>query len=174
MTTNELVMFKETVKYSQNKVWVKPVCDFFRLDVQNQYIKIKKDPILGKLYGKNSTDIDENEKLEGKNTPDLGEVDKNGRILLTKKGFLRWIQIINPNTVLIEMRETFLIYQTLICDYLFGAPEENERASVSHARLHKLEKLYSKIGLEIKRTKSDLNRYLNQHFGQTELKFIEK
>ena len=91
MQTTELAMFTETVKFQNSNIWIKPVCDFFKLDVQNQYTKIKNDPILGKLYGKNSTDLSEINKLYGKTTPDLGEIDKNGRVLLSKKGFVRWI-----------------------------------------------------------------------------------
>ncbi len=80
MESTAFKIFKSTVKVENENIWIKPVCDFFNLHVQNQYIKIKNDPILGKLYGKNSTD--------------LGEIDNNGRILLSRKGFIRWINII--------------------------------------------------------------------------------
>jgi len=81
----ELISFKKIVEYEKNAIWIKPFCDFFGLDVRNQHRKIKNDTVLSKLVAKN--------------TPDFGEIDKNGRILLTKKGFIRWIQIINPNSV---------------------------------------------------------------------------
>jgi hypothetical protein len=83
-------------------------CKFFNLHVKNQYSKIKKDPILGKLVGKNQpvsaqnenlvrknyTVLVLNENLYGKNDPilgclvekslpDLGEIDEKGRSFLT-------------------------------------------------------------------------------------------
>jgi hypothetical protein len=46
------------VKYSGDEfIWVKPVCDFFNLSVQSEYRKIKKDPILGKLWTESSTEL---------------------------------------------------------------------------------------------------------------------
>ena len=116
MEKTSLIMFGKTVTYHHENIWVKPVCDFFNLDVQNQYTKIKNDPVLGKLYGKNNTESAKTEKLYGKSSNDLGEIDNNGRILLSKKGFLRWIQIINPNTIDKTLRNSFILYQELIAD----------------------------------------------------------
>jgi len=138
------IMFEQTINYEHDLIWVKPVCELFQLHVQNQYEKIQKDPILGKLwiknhtdlqkpdkkgiisgnlYGKNHTDLVKKEpfssKLVGKNTPDLGEIDENGRILLSKTGFLRWIQIINANTIVAPLRAKFIQYQTLIFDFMY-------------------------------------------------------
>ncbi len=74
-------MFESTVKYESDLIWVRPFCDFFQIDIRNQHKKIKNDPVLGKLVGKNR--------------PDLGIIDENGRILLTKKGFLRSTRFAN-------------------------------------------------------------------------------
>jgi len=61
-------MFEKTVHYEESRlIWVRPVCDFFRIDVRNQHRKIKSDPVLGRLVEKS--------------TPDLGRIDDNGRIL---------------------------------------------------------------------------------------------
>lgn len=164
METSSLVMFRKTVSFEFENIWVKPVCDFFNLDVQNQYTKIKNDPILGKLYGKNSTDSAKTEKLYGKNTPDLGEIDNNGRILLSKKGFLRWIQIINPNSIDKRLRDSFISYQELISDYLFGAAEEQMLIGNLNAKLQSLKVDYSSIGHEIRITQQQLFAALNKRY----------
>ncbi len=149
MENTELTMFTETIRFQNSNIWIKPVCDFFKLDVQNQYTKIKNDPILGKLYGKNSTDLSENNKLYGKSTPDLGEIDKNGRVLLSKKGFVRWIQIINANTIVEHLREKFILYQSLVFDFIYGSFEQEQKIKVDYQRLKKLRNLYATIGREI-------------------------
>lgn len=74
METTALAMFRQTVQYDGQLIWVRPVCDFFNLDVRNQHRKIKNDVILGNLVGKNTPDLAESENL----------VEKNGN-LRTKK-----------------------------------------------------------------------------------------
>ena len=164
MENTSIIMFKKTVTYEHGNIWVKPVCDFFNLDVKNQYTKIKNDPILGKLVGKNPPDLGENENLVGKNPADLGQIDNNGRILLSKKGFLRWIQIINPNTIDKNLRGSFIIYQELIADYLFGAAEEQKLIGNLNAKLQNLKLDYSMIGNEIRTTQQKLFRALNNRY----------
>ncbi len=173
MEKSDLIMFAETVKYSGNQIWVRPICEFFNLDVKNQYSKIKKDPILGKLYGKNNTDLTNNEKLVGKNTPDLGEIDNNGRILLTKKGFVRWIQIINSNTIIDDLRDKFILYQSLVIDYIYGSFERDELIKVDYIRLKKLKRLYSVIGREIQRVDDRVKLYMDAKFSQLSLPLDE-
>ena len=87
METTTLKMFSDTIKNENGLIWIAPVCDFFQISLQNQQRKLKTDPILSKLWMKMSTDSLENENLDGKISTDLGEIDKNGRILLTKKVF---------------------------------------------------------------------------------------
>jgi hypothetical protein len=178
METTALQMFTDTVKETDNMIWVRPLCDFFQIDVQNQYTKIKNDPILGKLYGKNSTDLVQNEKLYGKNSTDFGINDKNGRILLTKKGFIRWIQIINPNIIPFQLLDQFIEYQEKIADFLFGSVEEHEMISAANNRLQNLKGQYSQLGNEIRRTQGELQQLLNNRYQYrlpfTAAKTIEK
>lgn len=173
METSSLIMFRKTVSYEFENIWVKPVCNFFNLDVRNQYTKIKNDPILGKLVGKNLPDMGKNENLVGKNTPDLCEIDNNGRILLSKKGFLRWIQIINPNTIDKRLRDSFITYQELISDYLFGAAEEQMMIGTLNAKLQSLKVDYSSIGHEIRITQQQLFLALNKRY-QYSLPFAQQ
>lgn len=170
MNATALKMFSETVKYENNYIWVKPVCDFFQLHDKNQYQKIKKDLILGNLVGKNRPDSGENKNLGDGNRPDLGKIDANGRIFLSRKGFVRWIQIINANTVDENLRDLFVTYQAFIFDFLYGSAEENDRTKASYLRLQKLERLKDKINNEIKREKSKVGKYLQARF-QTQLEF---
>lgn len=116
MENTTLAMFEKTVHYEESRlIWVRPVCDFFQIDVRNQHRKIKSDPVLGKLVEKS--------------TPDLGRIDENGRILLSKKGFLRWIQIINPNIIPEELKGNFIRFQELLADYFYGSVSEESQIS---------------------------------------------
>jgi hypothetical protein len=150
METTTLKMFTETVKEENNMIWVRPVCDFFRIDARNQHKNIRNDAILSKLVGKN--------------TPDLGENDKNGRILLTKKGFIRWIQIINPNIIPDDLSEKFIEYQEKISDFLLGTMEEHEMISATKNRLQNLKGQYSQLGNEIRQAQKELHNLLNNRY----------
>lgn len=171
MQPNTLAIYKQTVLFEGALIWVKPVCDFFNLNVQNQYRLIKKDPILAKLWTKISTDFSKNENLYAKNSTDLGKIDKNGRVLLSKKGFIRWIQIINSNTIIETLREKFISYQENVFDYLFDSAETELQAKIDYIRLRKLKNLYAKIGREIQRTEKGFQTYLDNKFVQFQIDF---
>jgi len=186
MEATTLELFQQTIKYENKNIWIKPVCDFFNLSVQNQSRKLKKDPILGKLWTflstdsgkidnlrtKMSPDPEKNGNLPTKKSTDLGEIDKNGRILLSKKGFIRWIQLINVNTIVENLREKFKLFQEMIFDFLYGEKEIEETASVDYKRLKKLKKLYAKIGREIQRVDKKIKGYLDNKF-QLKIDFKE-
>jgi hypothetical protein len=172
METTALTMFNATVKVENENIWIKPACDFFKLHVQNQYTKIKNDPILGKLYGKNSTDFAENDNLAGKNRTDLGEIDANGRVLLSRKGFLRWVQIINPNIIDEALVPQFLVFQELIFDYLIGSAEEQKHIGDLNSKLQELKAEYGRLGAEVKATQKALFEALNHRY-QYSLQFSE-
>ena len=78
METTALKMFESTVSYEGDQIFVKPLCDFFKIDYQNQVERIRNDSILANSYGKNR-----NKMVFGDNYP---------RVSLDKKGFIRWIQ----------------------------------------------------------------------------------
>lgn len=164
MESTALKMFTETVQEENNLIWIKPLCDFFNLHAKNQYSKIKSDPILGNLVGKNRPDSGENENLVGKKATDFGIIDQNGRILLSKKGFLRWVQIINPNTVDENLQDSFIQYQEKISDFLLGSMEEHEAIAKTNQRLQGLKQSYSEIGNEIKQAQKELNELLNNRY----------
>jgi hypothetical protein len=170
METSAIEMFKSTVQYQNELIWVKPVCDFFNLHDKNQYQKIKKDPILGKLWTDSSTELSENGNQYRLLSTDLGAVDTNGRILLSRKGFIRWVQIMNAKSVDENLRDRFVSYQELVFDYLYGSLQEEQETALHYQRLRKLERLYGKIGAEIKREKQVLAGYLDNRY-QMKLNF---
>lgn len=113
METTQLSIFNRTIKTDDEYIFVKPLCDFFQIEYKNQVEKIRTDPILANSFGKKPKI-----SLFGDNYP---------RVCLTKKGFVRWIQLINPTTLPEELRTKFIQYQTDIFDFFYGtAQEENE------------------------------------------------
>jgi len=107
MNENEILVFQKTVVLNQNdRIFIQFLCDFFGINSDNQSRFIKSDLILQTESSKMTDEITFN--------------DKRQRLCLTKKGFLRWIQLINPNYVKIELREKFIQYQRLVFDYLYG------------------------------------------------------
>jgi hypothetical protein len=112
METTDLMMFKQTIKYENEYIWLKPVCDFFSISYENQTRNIKKDQILANQSTKKSNSL-----IFGDNYP---------RILLSKKGFIRWIQLVNSNTVDANLRERFCHFQDLVFDYLYESSNYNE------------------------------------------------
>jgi hypothetical protein len=158
MEITTLRIFSETVKIDGDKIWVRPVCNFFQIDVRNQHKNIKKDAILSKMVGKN--------------TPSLGEIDDYGRIWLTKKGFSRWIQIINPNIIPDELREQFIEFQSMLDDFLYGSAELHTAIRKTRAELDEWTAMYSTSGNMVKRKKKELDELLNNMF-QYRLPFNE-
>ena len=127
--------FKKAIQSEGDYIWIKPICDFFNLNYENAMRKIKLDPILAKQSTKKA-----DSSMFSDNYP---------RVLLSKKGFIRWIQIINANTVSEEHRADFLNFQEIVFDFLYGSAEESQKVTVDFTRLKKLERLQKIITSEI-------------------------
>jgi hypothetical protein len=158
MNNTSLEMFNATVMYQEEYIWIKPVCDFFEINYENQTRKINNDKIMANHSTKMSNSL-----LFG---------DNYKRLLVDKIGFIRWIQLINPVTIKESLREKFVKFQEMIFDYLFGSIKKEATTKVSYRRLKKLENLKDKITLEIKREKRKLSNYLETKF-QTKLDFSQ-
>lgn len=89
--------------------FVKPICDFFKIDYENQVKRINRDKICQTDTGKKA-----DESVFGDNIP---------RLTLQDRGFSRWIQIINPSIVAGELREKFELFQANIFQYLWSGSE---------------------------------------------------
>ena len=127
-----------------------PLCDFFGITYKWQITVIKSDPILKNEWKKTSSEMQ------------FG--DNRSRVCLTKKGFIRWVQLLNVNLVREELRERFIQYQAFIFDFMYGGLDRKEEASNSYARLKKLKRLYGKIGAEIQQCEKEVKKYFEDHF----------
>lgn len=145
-------IYQQTIQYQNQMIWVAPVCEFFGLDTKYHYHKIKNHSILGNLVGNNQ--------------PDLGMIDNNGRIFLSKNAFIIWIGTINPKKIKQELKKAFDKFHRFIFDYMFGSLEERATAVTSNKRLLKLERLNKIITKEIKVEKKKINRFVT---GQLQL-----
>jgi hypothetical protein len=159
METTSLEIFRITIRESHGMIFIKPLCDFFKIDSENQVVNIKNDPILVNCYGKNR-----DKSIFGDNYP---------RFSLPKKGFIRWIQIINPNLVSEDLRDKFIHYQALIFDYMYDSVETEEQAGADYKRLRELKFQYAEIGREIQRIEKSFNKYLENKFTQTSIEFTD-
>lgn len=158
MEKTALQMFTSTVTNDDEHIYIKPLCDFFKIDPENQGDKIKNDLILAKSSVKKP-----NKTLFGDNYP---------RLSLDKKGFIRWIQLLNPNIIDKKLRPSFLIYQELIFEFFYGAAEEQKMIGSLNAKLQSLKMDYSSIGHEIRITQQQLFAALNKRY-QYSLPFVD-
>jgi len=152
-------MFRATVRYEENYIWIKPVCDFFEINYENQTRKIKNDPILANHSTKKS-----NSSMFGDNYP---------RVLVDKIGFIRLIQIINPNTVAPALQDKFREYQEYAIEYVFGSFKQEQQTKQRYARLKKLERLQKKIQAEIKKERKAIDDYIDTRL-QLRMDFAER
>jgi hypothetical protein len=156
--TTALSMFDSTVKYSGENIFVKPFCDFFQIDYDNQCRIINNSVLLKKLAGKNTSTF-----LFG---------DNFKRVTLSKRGFISWILQINPQIVQVNLKEKLLQYQELIFDYMFGVIEFENKTKLAYTRLNKLKRLQSRIKSEINKSEKEIQGYLCSKFGQIKLELI--
>lgn len=161
MKATDLDLFHKTVQmYDQSYIWIKPVCDFFGINYENQTRKISSDAILA------------NQSTKKSNSLIFG--DNYLRVLLTKKGFIRWIQLINANTIADNLREQFIKYQSLVFDFLYGSFEENEAIRVEYARNKKLKRLSIRIQNEIRISNQRIQSFMDGRFLQQTIDFSSK
>jgi hypothetical protein len=160
MEEGTLIMFKQSVVIENEMIWVKPICDFFEINYENQTRKIKSDSILANQSTKKSNSL-----MFSDNYP---------RVLLTKKGFIRWIQLVNANTIEPGLQKQFMFFQEMIFDYLYGSVEEDVEVRRNYTRLQKLDRLKDKIAVEIRREKALLEQYLDSRYIQTTMSFPEQ
>lgn len=146
MENQELQLFKDTVKYGGEDIFIQPFCDAFGISYRNQCRVITKDKILQTSSTKKSAKL-----IFG---------DERRRVCLTPKGFIRWIQLINVQIVHPTLREKLEFYQNYIFDFLYGNWEERKDMSIKNARLVKLQKLYGRIGNEIQIIQKELKNYV--------------
>lgn len=138
MENSAMVMFQQTIKKMDDEaIFVKPLCDLFNLNYDNQVSNIKNDRILSKSTGKKPDKMFFN--------------DSYPRLYLTKKGFVRWVQIINPNLIDEQLKEKFETYQEMLFDFLYG-----ESLVPNIKRQHEIE-------IELKEVNKNINKFMIRH-----------
>jgi len=152
-------MFKDTVKYSGDAIFIKPVCDLFQIDYDNQCRRIKSSDLL--------------KTSAGKNTAMWLFSDERERVTLTKQGFLTWILQLNPSIVQVSLQKKLLEYQSMIFEFMFGSIQRDEETRIKYARLHELRQQKKNIIAEITACENDIQDYLDTRFGQLRLDFSE-
>ena len=160
MESNALQMFNATIRYADDTIFVQPVCDFFKINAQNQYRVINKDAILRT----------ERIKKSSKSIFD----DERPRLTLSRRGFIRWIQLLNPQIVHVSLRGKLIEYQTLIFDFLFGKVEREEEIKTVVKRRDKLKRLKSIISAELNACQERIESYITGRFNQSQLNFSAK
>jgi len=150
METTALQMFNATVKFIDDHISIKPFCEFFGLDFQNQCERIKRDPVLNQLYG--------NFRTTG------ADSKRYMMVCLTKRGFIRWIDRLNPQNVAENLREKFIQFQILIDEYLNGSEQEQKYIASLNNELQLLQQQYSEMGNRIKQARKDLFAALNKRY----------
>jgi len=160
----DIQIYTQTIIRNDNYIFVKPICDVFQIDYDNQVKKFKKDPIL-----KNQTSKKTDETYFG---------DKIPRLAVSASGFVRWIQLITPSIVQVSLREKFQYYQVFIFDYLYGTLSEKETthqvAAHNYTRLKKLKNLKSKINYEIRVLQNELNSNLEIALGIQQIPYSKQ
>lgn len=156
----DLNIFRKSVFEVEELIYIKPICDLFKISYENQTRRISSDRILSKSSTKKP-----NKDLFG---------DNIARVAVSRRGFVRWIQLINPSILQEDLREDFEFFQEKIFDYLYNqvSLEDNEAASL-YQRQQKLKRLYSKIGNEIKTVQKELNTIHQQKYLPPPNKKIE-
>jgi len=161
MEVSSLEMFESTVKYTDELIFIMPVCDFFGINYQNQCRAISKDPILKEESSKRAD-------------PNIFG-DNHERFALSKKGFMRWIQRLNSQTVKKELYDRLIEYQRLVSDFLFGSAEKDNSFRETYSKLQDLKRQKVKITAEIKTCKKNIDYYLKYRyqgklfFGETKM-----
>ena len=105
MDQNLELALQQVIVDDEGNIFVEPICKFFGINFKNQKERIIEDPIL--------------QSEGGKKYHELSFGDKRLRLCLGRRGFIRWIQIINPAIVRPELRKLFVQYQIAVFDYLY-------------------------------------------------------
>lgn len=105
------IALQSSVKQTEDGyIFIEPVCKFFGIQTRNQLDRLKADKICQSDMRKNSC-----QSLFG---------DQKPRVSVGKRGFIRWIQIINPAILRGDLRELFEEYQVAVFDYLYSGNEK--------------------------------------------------
>ena len=155
----DIQIFTETVRYDddQQHVFIKPLCDFFGIDTENQVRNIERDPILKNMYVTKADSF-----IFG---------DNRERVALKKVGFLRWVQFINITLVRPELQQKLLEYQTFIPEWIMGKVDVEAAVSKAYKRKDELKRIIKTNTAELKACEKFITSYLESKTYQKVLDF---
>jgi hypothetical protein len=159
MKEKEIAPYKGAVVFAdQEHIFVKPLCDYFGINYTNQSRNIKNDEILKTQVTKKSL-----EPLFG---------DKREHLAVSRKGFVRWIQIINAQLVRPELKVEFAKFQLFVFEYLYSAVEGgNEQLRyirTAHHEISNMEERRKKLSKEIREKSKFVGQVLRGEIQLTE------
>ena len=136
------IVLHDTVRRTEDgDIFIDPVCNFFGIQTRNQIDRLKIDKICQSDMRKNSSQAE------------FGDTKK--RVCVGKRGFLRWIQIINAAIVRSDLRDLFEEYQAAVFDYLYTGNE------IRTAQLEDIRQYTININHAL-RTKQQINEYVTE------------
>jgi hypothetical protein len=145
------------IQYADEEfIFVKPMCEFFGINYKNQVERLSKDQIIKTQVGKKRHEL-----IFG---------DKSEHLMVSKAGFLRWVQIINPSIVRPEMRKKFEKFQELSFDFLYGGNIQKDQyinyLKAQWEELGSLRKDYSALGNQIQKKRFHIERVMGMAIGE--------
>ncbi|MEN6355358.1 MAG: hypothetical protein ABFD02_18075 [Bacteroidales bacterium] len=155
---NDLTVLHSAVKFSQNPdyIFVKPMCDFFGLNYDAQVKRMKKDAFLRNCTSKLTDEFVFGDRVE--------------HLAVTKEGFLRWSQIINPSQIDVRKRKKFEIFQSSVIPFLYGSniikDQYIQYLKKEMKDLEDLRKEYGRQGNEIKKKKYHIEKVMGMEYGE--------
>jgi P22_AR N-terminal domain len=155
----DIQIFTETVRYDEDQqhIFIKPLCDLFGIDTENQVRNIERDPILKNMYVTKADSF-----IFG---------DNRERVALKKVGFLRWVQFINVTLVRPELQQKLLEYQTYIPEWIMGKVDVETAVSKAYKRKDELKLIIKESNAELRTLEKFITSYLISKTYQTALPF---
>jgi len=163
MKSADIQIFQQTIlRDEKDYIFIQAICDFFEINVENQSRFIKNDIILA------------NESTKKSNNFVFG--DNRQRLCLTKKGFFRWIQLLNPNIVREDLKEKLTYYQSAIFEYLYGerVMPNLERHHQIAIRLKEINKVINDLMVEHKLLTQEQKNLISDSYQQLGLIFEDE
>jgi hypothetical protein len=145
----DIQIFTETVRYDNDEqyIFVKPLCDFFDIEYENVKKTVQRDEVLQR-----TSVIKADEFIFG---------DKRERIALTKPGFIRWVQLLNPDLVRPDLKDKLIHYQTKVTEWIMGNIDEDMKLRKAYKRSNEIDGIIKALKAEKKACDSFVQNYLS-------------
>lgn len=153
----EIAFYTSAVKFAdEDHIFVKPVCEYFGIKYKHQATKFSEDLILKR------------ESRKFSHVPTFG--DHQRHLAVTKRGFIRWVQLTNSSICHPSVAEKFEQFQLLIFDILYSGSIIKDQyiqyVKKEMKELDELRKEYGRQGNEIKKKKYHIEKVMGMEFGE--------